>query len=83
MTIVSRQASIERWSGELTIGPMSLRYQVGAAGILTLTVPNDGARWLKDGAIQKPGTQFHINQGAVRLQRTASNGDEQTVVIRR
>jgi hypothetical protein len=83
VNVVRHQATIERVAGELTIGPMIMRYQVGGAGLLTLTVPNDGATWSKDGAPIKAGAQFRINQGAVRLRRTASSGDEQTVVIRR
>jgi hypothetical protein len=82
ITVVSRQATIERVAGEIVVGPMNMHYQVGGAGLLTVTVPNDGATWSKDGATIKAGAQFRINQGVVRLRRVAG-ADEQGLVIRR
>lgn len=78
-----RQIQLQRFDGELSAGPISLRYSVGRAGILTLQVPSDGATWSKDGAPLRSGVPFKLHQGVVRLKRTARDGSDQSLLIRR
>jgi hypothetical protein len=78
-----RQIKLERTHGTLGAGPLLLKYRLGGAGLLELTVPDETAEWRRDGAILLPGNSFRLHNGVVRVTRIATDGSGQTLLIRR
>lgn len=77
-----QEVVLDRVRGNLDIGAIALRYRIGGAGLLFLTLPAEHATWQKDGRSLQSGATVKINPGVTRLVRDAE-GETQTLLIRR
>lgn len=83
VTVKGRAITLQRTHGEIIVGVARIAYRIGGAGILVLTVAADDAAWSKDGKPIKRGKSFKLHRGSTRLRRVASDGTDQTVLLRR
>ncbi|MEE8409494.1 MAG: hypothetical protein V3T05_07810 [Myxococcota bacterium] len=83
VTVKRRAITLERTHGEIIVGVARISYRIGGAGLLVVTVAADDAAWSKDGKPLKRGKSFKLHRGSVRLRRVASDGTDQTILLRR
>jgi hypothetical protein len=78
-----KSVELDRAHGRLSVGGVSLRYEIGGAGLLTFVIPEDGATWTRDNEAIAQGAQFRLHRGAVRLKRTQGEVVQAVVIARR
>lgn len=79
----SKSFAIDHTAGDFGMGRAEVRFRVGAAGLLELTVPDDGTQWFRDGDPIDPGAPFTFYRGKTRLQQIQPNGETQTIYLAR
>ncbi len=83
LAVSGREMRFRHARGTLQVGALRMAYDVTANRVLELEVPSDEAAWFKDGTQVKSTTVIRLTIGSTRLQRVSTDGEAQSLVVKR